>query len=89
MMLTIRLKEEEKRLLEKAGRLYGKKRSRSALVREALVCYWSPKVKTRKGSFYDAIKDDVGKFPSGRSDLATKSSELFYQYLVAKHRRHR
>jgi len=42
---------------------------------------------TEELNLYDRIKDHIGKFRSGRSDLSQNTGEKFYQIVLEKHRR--
>ena len=42
---------------------------------------------TEEMNVYERMKDHIGKFRSGRSDLSQNTGEKFYQIVLEKHRR--
>ena len=73
MRIGVRLDEPTRRLLIQLARLH--RVSRSEIEDSA----------TEELNLYDRIKDYIGKFRSGRSDLSQNTGEKFYQIVLEKH----
>jgi len=85
MRIGVRLDEPTRRLLIQLARLH--RVSRSEIVRRAIRRMAREDPATEELNLYDRIKDHIGKFRSGRSDLSQNTGEKFYQIVLEKHRR--
>ncbi|HEY8181420.1 MAG TPA: ribbon-helix-helix protein, CopG family [Thermoanaerobaculia bacterium] len=85
MVITVRLDPDTRRKLDKLTRAH--RVSRSELVRRAIQEMAKEHPATEKIDVYERMKDHIGKFPSGRSDLSQNTGEKFHQIALEKHRR--
>ena len=85
MVITVRLDPETRRKLDKLTRAH--RISRSELVRRAIQNMAKEDPATEEMNVYERMKDHIGKFRSGRSDLSQNTGEKFYQIVLEKHRR--
>lgn len=83
MPLTVRLKKKEEDMLYQTAKAQGQ--TRSSVVREAIVQYCSQKLSSSNISVYEAMKDAIGCFSSGRTDLSVRAHELFKEAMIAKY----
>jgi len=87
--MTIRLKDREKRLLTRAAKRYGRARARSAMVREAIVGYWTEKLERAKAAPYESVKDKLGCWRGAPADLSERVREGVVKNLHARRARSR
>ena len=85
VVITVRLDPETRRKLDKLTRAH--RISRSELVRRAIQNMAKEDPATEEMNVYERMKDHIGKFRSGRSDLSQNTGEKFYQIVLEKHRR--
>ena len=85
MVITVRLDPETRRKLDKLTRAH--RISRSELVRRAIQNMAKEDPATEEMNVYERMKDHIGKFRSGRSDLSQNTGEKFYQIVLEKYRR--
>jgi len=85
MTLSVRLDDGTRRLLTRLARSH--RVSQSELVRRAIRRMAKEDPATEEMNVYERMKDHIGKFRSGRSDLSQNTGEKFYQIVLEKHRR--
>lgn len=85
MVITVRLDPDTRRKLDKLTRAH--RVTRSELVRRAIQGMARQDPATEKIDVYERMKDHIGKFRSGRSDLSQNTGEKFQQIVLEKHRR--
>ena len=85
MVITVRLDPDTRRELDKLTRAH--RVSRSEVVRRAIRRMAKEDPATEEINVYERMKDHIGKFRSGRSDLSQNTGEKFYEIVLEKHRR--
>ena len=86
MLISVRLDEEARELLEKTSRLLGI--TKSEVVKKSIKQYCEPFTEKKKESLYEFIIERIDKLPgSGRGDLAIRHKEILREMLREKHRR--
>jgi Arc/MetJ-type ribon-helix-helix transcriptional regulator len=85
MVISVRLDPDTRRKLDKLTRAH--RVSRSEVVRRAIERMAKDDPATEEINVYERMKDHIGKFHSGRSDLSESTGEKFYQIVLEKHRR--
>ena len=85
MIISVRLDPETRRKLDKLTRAH--RISRSELVRRAIDRMAKEDPATEEINVYERMKDHIGKFSSGRSDLSMQTGEHFRRILVEKRKR--
>lgn len=84
MTLTVRLKREEEKLLGEAIRRLG--RSRSDLVREALVEYLNKRLDVYRRPASERLAPWIGCVNGGNRDLSVDTGRKFTEMLLRKYR---
>ncbi len=85
MPTSFRLDPETEATLERLAR--ERDTSKSQIVREAVAAYGAQEQAASEGelTLYDRMKDLIGKFSSGQTDLSVDTGEKYYQALRAQY----